>query len=161
MVVAIRICLSFVLCFSSITAFINTKQQNQQSLQAQKKLPSNYLRSTNTLQATIEKKSNDILLENLGNEDQKPLSEYSWKKQWYAVTYGHNFPKVNDKKPYSYSVFDQELTFWRDEQEVIRCSEDRCPHRNARLSEGRYTLALQLYMYMLSRITLKIVDNIQ
>lgn len=48
----------------------------------------------------------------------------------------NNLRTIKDQKPLAYSAFDQELTFWRDEQGVIRCSEDRCPHRNARLSEG-------------------------
>ena len=62
---------------------------------------------------------------------------YNWKKQWYAVTFACNIPKFNDVKPLSYSVFDVELVFWRDENGRVVCTEDKCPHRGTRLSEGQ------------------------
>ena len=62
---------------------------------------------------------------------------YDWKKQWYAVTYESNIPKVNDKKPLSFSIFDVELVFWRDQWGRVVCTEDKCPHRGTRLSEGQ------------------------
>lgn len=90
-----------------------------------------------SLQSVLEDKESDFTEVNENSDKAQSPIEYDWKKQWYAVTYDFNLPTVKDKKPLSYSIFDQELTFWRDEQGVIRCSEDKCPHRNARLSEGK------------------------
>eukprot|EP00741_Cyanophora_paradoxa_P003155 tig00000681_g3064.t1 len=40
--------------------------------------------------------------------------------------------------PYRFSLFDEPLVLWRaDEDDQIRCVEDRCPHRAVPLSEGR------------------------
>jgi hypothetical protein len=84
-----------------------------------------------SLQSVLENKESDFADINnieIAKKEQQPF-DYNWKQQWYAVTYDFNLPTTEDPKPYAYSIFDQELTFWRDEQGVIRCSEDKCPHR--------------------------------
>eukprot|EP00596_Hydrurales_sp_CCMP1899_P003925 CAMPEP_0119036086 /NCGR_PEP_ID=MMETSP1177-20130426/3553_1 /TAXON_ID=2985 /ORGANISM="Ochromonas sp, Strain CCMP1899" /LENGTH=449 /DNA_ID=CAMNT_0006995367 /DNA_START=209 /DNA_END=1555 /DNA_ORIENTATION=- len=91
-----------------------------------------------SLQSVLENKESDFadIYNNEVAKKEQQSFDYNWKQQWYAVTYDFNLPTKQDLKPYAYSIFDQELTFWRDDQGVIRCSEDKCPHRNARLSEG-------------------------
>eukprot|EP00741_Cyanophora_paradoxa_P003158 tig00000681_g3067.t1 len=60
---------------------------------------------------------------------------FDWRKQWYPVTPLVDFPVGT---PYRFSLFDEPLVLWRaDEDDQIRCVEDRCPHRAVPLSEGR------------------------
>ena len=66
----------------------------------------------------------------------KPTQDYDWEKKWYAVCFEENFPSVN-ALPLAYSVFGRPLVLWRDEEHRIRCVTDKCPHRAAKLSEGR------------------------
>lgn len=60
---------------------------------------------------------------------------YDWRRQWYAVCFEDNLPEGSE--PLAYSVFGHGVVIWRDEGGTLRCTEDRCPHRLARLSEGR------------------------
>lgn len=66
----------------------------------------------------------------------RPTQDYDWEKKWYAVCFEENFPSGN-ALPLAYSVFGRPLVLWRDEAHRIRCVTDKCPHRAAKLSEGR------------------------
>ena len=57
-----------------------------------------------------------------------------WRSQWYPVAFVEDLP---DDRPYAFTLFDQPLVLFRDAQSQWFCGEDRCPHRAARLSEGR------------------------
>jgi type IV secretory pathway component VirB8 len=78
--------------------------------------------SIHSLQSVLENRKSDfadIDINEITKKEQSPF-DYNWKQQWYAVTYDFNLPTIKDQKPLAYSVFDQELTFWRDEQGVSR-----------------------------------------
>lgn len=61
---------------------------------------------------------------------------YSWRNKWYAVCFEENLPKGNSL-PLAYSIYSHALVLWRDLDNQIRCVQDHCPHRSAKLSEGR------------------------
>jgi phenylpropionate dioxygenase-like ring-hydroxylating dioxygenase large terminal subunit len=60
---------------------------------------------------------------------------YDWRAQWYAVCFEENLPQ--GAEPLAYSVFGHGLALWRDGGGALRAVADRCPHRAAKLSEGR------------------------
>ena len=62
---------------------------------------------------------------------------YNWKNQWYALCFMDNLQPKGSAQPTAASVFGYPLVLWRDDKEQIHCVEDRCPHRSAKLSEGR------------------------
>lgn len=53
--------------------------------------------------------------------------------RWYAVTASH---EVNDL-PVRVERLGESLVLWRDSKGAVQMQEDRCPHRGARLSQGR------------------------
>jgi len=53
---------------------------------------------------------------------------------WYAVLDSH---EVKAGKPYSFKRLGMELVVWRDSQGKIVVMQDRCPHRQAKLSPGK------------------------
>lgn len=64
---------------------------------------------------------------------------YNWKNQWYAVTYASYLPNPSKSAEVTpVSVFGEPLVLWRSEDNgVVHCANDVCPHRSAALSEGR------------------------
>ncbi|XAR71475.1 Pheophorbide a oxygenase [Bertholletia excelsa] len=77
--------------------------------------------------------ANDVVLE----EDVKAkgvVSKYDWTEEWYPLYLTQNVP---DDAPLGLAVFDKQLVLYRDGQGLLRCHEDRCPHRLAKLSEGQ------------------------
>ena len=61
---------------------------------------------------------------------------YDWRKQWYPVGYARDFEGGKKARPYSISIFDEQLVLFRDEDNNLNCVQDLCTHRMARLSEG-------------------------
>lgn len=61
--------------------------------------------------------------------------DYAWRKHWYPVTFVENLPE--GAEPLAFSVYGYGVVLWRDAGGDLRCVEDRCPHRSAKLSEGR------------------------
>lgn len=61
--------------------------------------------------------------------------QYDWRAQWYAVCFEENLPE--GAEPLAVSAFGQALALWRDGSGTLRAVADRCPHRLAKLSEGR------------------------
>ncbi|CAE8632705.1 unnamed protein product [Polarella glacialis] len=53
----------------------------------------------------------------------------------YAITFLEDLP--DGAAPLPFSVFGHSLVLWRDAGGTLRCVRDRCPHRAAKLSEGR------------------------
>ena len=53
--------------------------------------------------------------------------------QWYAAT---KSAYVQPGKPFSVTLLGRNLVLWRDTTGTLRCLEDYCPHRGARLSFG-------------------------
>ncbi|CAA6662265.1 unnamed protein product [Spirodela intermedia] len=61
-------------------------------------------------------------------------AEYDWREEWYPLYLTAEMP---DDAPLGLTVFHKQLVVYRDGGGVIRCYEDRCPHRLAKLSEGQ------------------------
>lgn len=51
---------------------------------------------------------------------------YDWKEEWYPLYLSKEVP---DDAALPLTVFDRQLVLWRDGNGVLRCHEDRCPHR--------------------------------
>ncbi|GBG68840.1 hypothetical protein CBR_g3534 [Chara braunii] len=59
---------------------------------------------------------------------------YDWRAEWYPVYCSKDFPS---DKPVAVTLFDKPLVLYRDDKGMVRCVEDMCPHRLAKLSEGQ------------------------
>nr|GLL32770.1 protein TIC 55, chloroplastic [Ipomoea trifida] len=66
--------------------------------------------------------------------DERVVVEYNWAEEWYPLYLAKNVP---DDAPLGLTVFDKQVVLYRDGGGVLRCFEDRCPHRLAKLSEGQ------------------------
>uniref|UniRef100_A0A7I4A6C1 Rieske domain-containing protein n=1 Tax=Physcomitrium patens TaxID=3218 RepID=A0A7I4A6C1_PHYPA len=62
--------------------------------------------------------------------------EYDWEKEWYPMYLTDEMPKA---APLGLTVFDRQLVLFYDDKGELNCFEDRCPHRLAKLSEGKMT----------------------
>ncbi|KAH8482885.1 hypothetical protein H0E87_030107 [Populus deltoides] len=60
--------------------------------------------------------------------------DYNWTEEWYPLYLTKDVP---DDAPLGLNVFDKQLVLYKDGQGELRCHEDRCPHRLAKLSEGQ------------------------
>lgn len=58
--------------------------------------------------------------DNISNE------KYDWKEEWYPL---YLTKEVPDDAPLGLTVFNKQLVLYRDGAGVLRCYEDRCPHR--------------------------------
>jgi len=59
---------------------------------------------------------------------------FNWKNCWYPVAFLQDLPK---DRPYSFSLYDEPLVLFRNEEGKLVCLIDRCPHRAAKLSDGQ------------------------
>ncbi|GMH11895.1 hypothetical protein Nepgr_013736 [Nepenthes gracilis] len=64
----------------------------------------------------------------------REVVNYDWTEEWYPLYLTQNIP---DDAPLALTVFDRQLVLYRDGGGQLRCHEDRCPHRLAKLSEGQ------------------------
>jgi nitrite reductase/ring-hydroxylating ferredoxin subunit len=64
---------------------------------------------------------------------------YDWKNQWYALTFANYIPNPSQSaEAVPAAVFGHPLVLWRGQDNgLISCADDVCPHRAAALSEGR------------------------
>lgn len=60
--------------------------------------------------------------------------EFNWKNCWYPVTFIQDLPK---NRPYSFSLYDEPLVLYRNNDGKLICLTDLCPHRAAKLSDGQ------------------------
>jgi phenylpropionate dioxygenase-like ring-hydroxylating dioxygenase large terminal subunit len=60
--------------------------------------------------------------------------EFNWKHCWYPVTFVQDLPK---DRPYSFSLYDEPLVLFRNQDGQLGCLTDRCSHRAAKLSDGQ------------------------
>ena len=58
----------------------------------------------------------------------------NWKQYWYPITFLQDLPK---NRPYSFSLYDEPLVLFRNQDGKLVCLNDRCPHRAAKLSDGQ------------------------
>ena len=61
-------------------------------------------------------------------------SPFDWQNCWYPVTFIQDFS--NDRL-HRFSLYDEPLVLFRDQEGKIGCVSDRCSHRAAQLSEGQ------------------------
>ncbi|MEH2382445.1 MAG: Rieske 2Fe-2S domain-containing protein [Nostoc sp.] len=64
--------------------------------------------------------------------DQK--QEFNWRQCWYPVAFVEDLPA---NRPYSFSLYDEPLVLFKNQNGQFICLTDRCPHRAARLSDGQ------------------------
>ena len=64
---------------------------------------------------------------------------YDWRDQWYAVTFSSYLPNPSKSAEVTpVSIYGEPLVLWKSEDDgVVYCADDVCPHRSAALSEGR------------------------
>ncbi|KAM7276572.1 hypothetical protein ACFE04_018438 [Oxalis oulophora] len=67
-------------------------------------------------------------------EEEKPVVDYDWREEWYPLYLTKDVP---DDSPLGLTVFDHQIVLYKDGNGVLRCHQDRCPHRLAKLSEGQ------------------------
>lgn len=65
---------------------------------------------------------------------ERVVADYDWTEEWYPLYLTKSLP---DDAPLGLTVFDKQLVLYRDGAGELRCHEDRCPHRLAKLSEGQ------------------------
>ncbi|MEH2316426.1 aromatic ring-hydroxylating dioxygenase subunit alpha [Nostoc sp.] len=80
---------------------------------------------TKTLQATTPTSS---------FETPEQKQEFNWRQCWYPVAFVQHLPA---NRPYSFSLYDEPLVLFKDQNGQFICLTDRCPHRAARLSDGQ------------------------
>ena len=59
-------------------------------------------------------------------EAEAAAGRYDWREEWYPLYLSNEVP---DDAALPLTVFDRQLVLWRDGNGVLRCHEDRCPHR--------------------------------
>ncbi|GMH37698.1 hypothetical protein BSKO_05571 [Bryopsis sp. KO-2023] len=63
-----------------------------------------------------------------------PEGKFIWEKNWYPIL---PVKLADPSKPYGFTLIGKDLVLWRDAEENWRALDDRCSHRQARLSRGR------------------------
>jgi phenylpropionate dioxygenase-like ring-hydroxylating dioxygenase large terminal subunit len=64
----------------------------------------------------------------------RELVDYDWTEEWYPLYLTQNVP---EDAPLGLTVFDKQVVLYIDAAGELRCYQDRCPHRLAKLSEGQ------------------------
>lgn len=59
---------------------------------------------------------------------------FDWRACWYPVVFSSDLPP---RRPFAFSLHDEPFVLFRGRDGELACLEDRCPHRLARLSDGR------------------------
>ncbi|NES84100.1 MAG: Rieske 2Fe-2S domain-containing protein [Moorea sp. SIO2B7] len=77
-------------------------------------------------------------LETRRNTNTLPVPEteqqFHWRDCWYPIVFMQDLPK---NRPYSFSLYDEPLVLFRNQDGRLGCLSDRCPHRAAKLSDGQ------------------------
>lgn len=76
-----------------------------------------------------------VIQEDEAVEHKESSARYDWTEEWYPL---YLTKQVPDDAPLGLTVFDKQVVLFKDGDGVIRCYEDRCPHR--------YLLLLSLYL---------------
>ncbi|XP_059287993.1 protein TIC 55, chloroplastic [Lycium ferocissimum] len=107
-----------------------------QNKQLKKKERSCYAIAEN-LGAEVVDEDQSVILENSSLDElrgQREIVGYDWTEEWYPLYLTKNVP---DDAPLGLTVFDKQVVLYKDGSGELRCFEDRCPHRLAKLSEGQ------------------------
>ncbi|VVA11648.1 PREDICTED: TIC 55 [Prunus dulcis] len=84
-----------------------------------------------------EEQDHRVLVSPSGEEEhrgERVVAEYDWTEEWYPLYLTQDLP---EDAPLGLTVFDKQLVLYRDGSGLLRCYEDRCSHRLAKLSEGQ------------------------
>ncbi|CAI9094739.1 OLC1v1030526C1 [Oldenlandia corymbosa var. corymbosa] len=89
--------------------------------------------------AEEKKVDGNVLVDDGGSTEEQTKGEgevvkYDWTEEWYPLYLTEHVP---DDAPLGLTVFDKQLVLYKDGAGELRCFEDRCPHRLAKLSEGQ------------------------
>lgn len=88
-----------------------------------------------------------VLLPKEGDEAAATAAgRYDWREEWYPLYLSKEVP---DDAALPLTVFDRQLVLYRDADGVLRCHEDRCPHRCLHLSPCLILLCLLLESWFL------------
>ncbi|KAG1326468.1 protein TIC 55, chloroplastic [Cocos nucifera] len=101
-----------------------------------RKIPRRRRRLGECWAAVVEDVDKEVLLA-AGTEEQQEeeaAEEYDWREEWYPLYLAVEVP---DDAPLGLTVFHKQVVLYREGGGVLRCYEDRCPHRLAKLSEGQ------------------------
>ncbi|MBU7585495.1 MAG: Rieske 2Fe-2S domain-containing protein [Nostoc sp. TH1S01] len=60
--------------------------------------------------------------------------EFDWRNCWYPIVFTQDLPKDH---PYRFSLYDEPLVLFKNQEGQLGCLTDRCSHRAARLSDGQ------------------------
>lgn len=60
--------------------------------------------------------------------------DFNWRNCWYPITFVQDLPK---NKPYSFSLYDEPLVLFKNQDGRLGCLSDLCPHRATKLSHGQ------------------------
>ena len=83
---------------------------------------------------TVTKSTPEVIPPTATAPVQSGEQEFDWRQCWYPVTFVRDFPK---DRPYSFSLYDEPLVLFRNQDGKLGCLRDRCPHRAAKLSDGQ------------------------
>lgn len=76
--------------------------------------------------ATVEDVAEDVLLPREAEEVREVEEKYDWREEWYPL---YLTAEVPEDAPLGLTVFHKQIVLYRDFNGVLRCYEDRCPHR--------------------------------
>ena len=61
-----------------------------------------------------------------GPGGERHMAKYDWREEWYPLYLTKELP---EDAPLGLTVFDKQIVLYRDANSLLRCYEDRCPHR--------------------------------
>ncbi|KAJ9167629.1 hypothetical protein P3X46_019246 [Hevea brasiliensis] len=86
----------------------------------------------------VEDQEDHVVLQDPFSEEERRgervVAEYEWTEEWYPLYLTKDVP---DDAPLGLTVFHKQIVLFKDGQGELRCYEDRCAHRLAKLSEGQ------------------------
>eukprot|EP00898_Chlorokybus_atmophyticus_P005803 jgi/Chlat1/6223/Chrsp44S05819 len=82
--------------------------------------------------AVVSAPEKDVAVEEAHAEEKQ--EQFNWFQHWYPVAIVQD---LDPAKPTPFTILGQPIVLWRDGSGAWRAFHDRCPHRLARLSEGR------------------------
>lgn len=118
---------------------IHIKQRSQRRIHAVSDLPGGSVLPSSRDGSKGEDSDDDhvVLVDPSSEEDirgERAVADYDWTEEWYPLYLTKDVP---DDAPLGLTVFDKQLVLFKDGLGELRCFEDRCPHRLAKLSEGQ------------------------
>jgi phenylpropionate dioxygenase-like ring-hydroxylating dioxygenase large terminal subunit len=59
---------------------------------------------------------------------------FNWRNCWYPISFIQDLPS---KYPYKFTIYDQDFVLFKNQEGILICLKDVCPHRGAKLSDGQ------------------------